>query len=146
MFNNIIYTKRRVNIKLAKLITPSVIKFLTKYINKILIIKKSKKRIYINILLLIKISTNERNEKSNNNHPFLPIKHFIIFSILFFFYFINLFPINLGGMSHNVPAVYDVLDARISKRKGDKSILNPPLRLQGVQNVGEVSRGNERSD
>jgi hypothetical protein len=49
-------------------------------------------------------------------------------------------------MAYNVPAVYDVLVARISKRKGDKSILTPPLRLQGVQNVGEVSRGNERSD
>jgi hypothetical protein len=52
----------------------------------------------------------------------------------------------LGTIAHNVPAVYDVLVARISKRKGGKSILTPALRLQGNQNVAEVLRGNERSD
>jgi hypothetical protein len=39
------------------------------------------------------------------------------------------------AIAHNVLAVYEVLGARISKRKGVKSILNPPLRLQGTQNL-----------
>jgi hypothetical protein len=38
-------------------------------------------------------------------------------------------------MAHNVPAVYDVLPARISKRKSVQYILTPLLRLQGWQNV-----------
>ena len=48
----------------------------------------------------------------------------------------------LGQLAHNVPAVYDVLAARTGKRKGMQSILTPPLRLQGGQNVAEVLRGN----
>jgi hypothetical protein len=40
-------------------------------------------------------------------------------------------------MSPNVLAVYEILDARIDKRKGVQSILNPPLRLQGTQNLAE---------
>jgi hypothetical protein len=43
----------------------------------------------------------------------------------------------------NVRAVYDVLAARIGKRKDIKSILTPPLRLQGDQNVAEFLRGND---
>jgi hypothetical protein len=45
-------------------------------------------------------------------------------------------------MSHNVLAVYDVLAARMIKRKGVPSILTLSLRLQGGQNVAEVLRGN----
>jgi hypothetical protein len=37
-----------------------------------------------------------------------------------------------ASMSHNVPAVYEVLGARIRKRKGGQSILTPPLRFQGT--------------
>ena len=46
-------------------------------------------------------------------------------------------------MSYNVLAVYDVLATRIGKRKGINPFLPPPLRLQGCQNVGGVSRGSE---
>jgi hypothetical protein len=51
--------------------------------------------------------------------------------------------INLSAMSSNVPAVYEVLGARISKHKGGQSILTPTLCLQGTQNLGGVSRGSE---
>jgi hypothetical protein len=50
---------------------------------------------------------------------------------------------NFRHIAHNVPAVYDGLSARMSKRKGTQSILTPPLRLQGWQTVAEVLRGNE---
>jgi hypothetical protein len=40
-------------------------------------------------------------------------------------------------MAHNVPAVYDVLAARIRALRSKD---------QGRQNVGGVSRGKERSD
>jgi hypothetical protein len=40
-------------------------------------------------------------------------------------------------ISHNVPAVYDVLAARIRALRSKD---------QGRQNVAEVLRGNERSD
>jgi hypothetical protein len=40
---------------------------------------------------------------------------------------------NLGGIAHNVPAVYDVLPARIRALRS---------KVQGWQNVGGVSRGN----
>jgi hypothetical protein len=52
-----------------------------------------------------------------------------------------LFIIFFDLMAHNGPAVYDVLAARTGKRKGVQSILTPPLRLQGGQNVAEVLRG-----
>jgi hypothetical protein len=65
-----------------------------------------------------------------------------MFIILYICIFVNVFV----GIAHNVPAVYVVLAARAGKRKGIKSILTPPLRLQGGQNVAEVLRGKERSD
>jgi hypothetical protein len=43
----------------------------------------------------------------------------------------------LAGISHNVPAVYDVLTARIGALHSKD---------QGWQNVAEFWRGNERSD
>jgi hypothetical protein len=51
--------------------------------------------------------------------------------------YILYFEPNLGAIAPNVPAVYDVLPARIrAPRSGD----------QGWQNVDGVSRGKERSD
>jgi hypothetical protein len=35
--------------------------------------------------------------------------------------------ITQGAITHNVPAVYEVLAARISKRKSGQSILTPPF-------------------
>jgi hypothetical protein len=40
-------------------------------------------------------------------------------------------------MLFNVLAVYEVLGARIGKRKCVQYILTPPLRLQGTQNLAE---------
>jgi cytochrome b subunit of formate dehydrogenase len=51
--------------------------------------------------------------------------------------FMNIFQQILGYISHNVPAVYDVLAARIRALRSKD---------QGRQNVGRVSRANERSD
>jgi hypothetical protein len=52
-------------------------------------------------------------------------------------YFAFIIPTHIAPISHNVPAVYDVLPARIRalQSKG-----------QGWQNVAEFWRGNERSD
>jgi hypothetical protein len=49
------------------------------------------------------------------------------------------FPTNLAAISHNVPAVYDVLPARIRALRSKD---------QGWQNVAEVLRGNgaQRND
>jgi hypothetical protein len=52
-------------------------------------------------------------------------------------YFTKFFLQFLGQMAHNVPAVYDVLAARIRALRSKD---------QGRQNVGGVSRGKERSD
>jgi hypothetical protein len=49
-------------------------------------------------------------------------------------YFIPYFTQILGQMAHNVPAVYDVLAARIRALRSKD---------QGRQNVGGVRRGNE---
>jgi hypothetical protein len=59
---------------------------------------------------------------------------------LFFFVNHNLYNILekiLGQMAYNVPAVYDVLAARIRALRSKD---------QGRQNVAEVCRGNEQSD
>jgi hypothetical protein len=61
------------------------------------------------------------------------------FDIITFFYkecqvFLNFFVKYFCGMSHNVPAVYDVLAARIRALRSKD---------QGRQNVGGVIRGNE---
>jgi hypothetical protein len=62
--------------------------------------------------------------------------------ILFYIhFFVNIFSRNFGAIAHNVPAVYDVWAARISKRKGVQYILTQPLRLQGGPNVGEEGVG-----
>jgi hypothetical protein len=79
IFNNNIFIKNGINIKLAKLITPLDIKFLMKYTNKKPITKKSKNKIYVNIFPLDKIIMTEKVEKSNKNNSFLLKKCFIIF-------------------------------------------------------------------
>jgi hypothetical protein len=68
----------------------------------------------------------------------------IDFNVFLFFvkpffsqFFIKYIPTNFSPMSHNVPAVYDVLAARIRALRSKD---------QGRQNVAEVLRGNERSD
>jgi hypothetical protein len=48
--------------------------------------------------------------------------------------FLYNFQLNLGGIAHNVPAVYDVLAARIRALRSKD---------QGRQNVGGVRRGHE---
>jgi hypothetical protein len=63
---------------------------------------------------------------------------FIKYTIFYFFHIVKFFLFYnstkmLGGMSHNVPAVYDVLAARIRALRSKD---------QGRQNVGGVSRGN----
>jgi hypothetical protein len=67
--------------------------------------------------------------------PYLQNKFIIIkidlFVNLFYLKFLKLF---LGTMAHNVPAVYDVLAARIRALRSKD---------QGRQNVGGVSRGKE---
>jgi hypothetical protein len=55
--------------------------------------------------------------------------YFIIFPIDFYIIFSK----NLGAISHNVPAVYDGLPARIRALRSKD---------QGWQTVGGVSRGN----
>jgi hypothetical protein len=54
-----------------------------------------------------------------------------------FFYPFLYFQPPLAQIAHNVPAVYDVLPARIRALRSKD---------QGWQNVAEVLRGNERSD
>jgi hypothetical protein len=39
----------------------------------------------------------------------------LVYYFIIFIYFVNDFKPILGGIAHNVPAVYDVLAARISK-------------------------------
>jgi hypothetical protein len=56
--------------------------------------------------------------------------HFILSNIL---YFVNHFSTNSKCIAPNVPAVYDVLPARIRALRSKD---------QGWQNVGVVSRGN----
>jgi hypothetical protein len=51
-----------------------------------------------------------------------------------FFYFYNFFKIVSAQIAHNVPAVYDVLPARIRALRSKD---------QGWQNVAEFWRGNE---
>jgi hypothetical protein len=63
---------------------------------------------------------------------------FIIYSHIHYVNNLNqFFQKNLEKMSHNVPAVYDVLVARIRALRSKD---------QGRQNVAEVLRGNERSE
>jgi hypothetical protein len=66
---------------------------------------------------------------------------YFIFNILLFYFFstfiIYNIPISSKPIAHNVPAVYDVLAARIRALRSKD---------QGRQNVTEVLRGNERSD
>jgi ABC-type polysaccharide/polyol phosphate export permease len=57
--------------------------------------------------------------------------HFFI--IQFLIILCNIFSNILGQIAHNVPAVYDVLTARIRALRSKD---------QGWQNVGGVSRGN----
>jgi hypothetical protein len=62
--------------------------------------------------------------------PHNPIRYFLyIYSTIFLLYFQK----TLGGISYNVPAVYDVLAARIRALRSKD---------QGRQNVAEVCRGN----
>jgi hypothetical protein len=61
---------------------------------------------------------------------------------MFSYYFVNNvlfynFQKILASIAHNVPAVCDVLPARIRALRSND---------QGWQNVGRVSRGKERSD
>jgi hypothetical protein len=51
--------------------------------------------------------------------------------------FLKFFTKIFGPISHNVPAVYDVLPARIRALRS---------KVQGWQNVAEFWRGNERSE
>jgi hypothetical protein len=57
--------------------------------------------------------------------------------IISFIIILSILSNQFACISHNVPAVYEVLSARIDKRKGVQYILNPPLRLQGTQNLAE---------
>jgi hypothetical protein len=59
--------------------------------------------------------------------------YFILQNILFLSSVLNNFNQILGGIAHNVPAVYDVLPARIRALRSKD---------QGWQNVVEVLRGN----
>jgi len=52
--------------------------------------------------------------------------------ILFYTLFVYIFQSYQRPIAHNVSAVYEVLGARIGKRKGIQSILTPPLRFQGA--------------
>jgi hypothetical protein len=62
----------------------------------------------------------------------LYIVYYSFFTLLSIIYFKK-----SSTISPNVLAVYEVLGARISKRKGVQSILTLPLRLQGTQNLAE---------
>jgi hypothetical protein len=53
-----------------------------------------------------------------------------------YIFYSNIFTTILGGIAHNVPAVYDVFAAAIRERGA----------FQQPQNVGVGWRGNERSD
>jgi hypothetical protein len=60
---------------------------------------------------------------------------FIVLSTIFqIFFYLKYFQQILGVIAHNVPAVYDILPARIRALRSKD---------QGWQNVGEVSRGKE---
>jgi hypothetical protein len=59
--------------------------------------------------------------------------YILILSIFFY----TILQKSQGAMAHNVPAVYDVLAARIRALRSKD---------QGRQNVAEILRGNERSD
>jgi hypothetical protein len=66
------------------------------------------------------------------------VKNFVhIIFLSYYDYFVNIFQKISAEMAHNVPAVYDVLAARIRALRSKD---------QGRQNVAEVCRGNERSD
>jgi hypothetical protein len=60
-----------------------------------------------------------------------------MFILSFFIILCNIFSKNFSPIAHNVPAVYDVLPARIRALRSKD---------QGWQNVAEFWRGNERSD
>jgi hypothetical protein len=74
-----------------------------------------------------------------HNFPLHNIILFDLFCQLFFidFFIPCTFPINLAPIAHNVPAVYDVLAARIRALRSKD---------QGRQNVAEFWRGNEQSE
>jgi hypothetical protein len=64
----------------------------------------------------------------------IPPKNVLYYFVIIVNIFIQYFTKISGQIAHNVPAVYDVLAARIRALRSKD---------QGRQNVGEVSRGNE---